>query len=69
LWITNGTAASTCLVKDIHAGYLGAHIGNVKVYQGELYFAADDGIHGVELWKTNGTASGTKMVADVNVTL
>ena len=34
-------------------------------YNNELYFAADDGIHGRELWKTDGTPSGTIMVADI----
>jgi ELWxxDGT repeat protein len=35
-------------------------------FQGELYFAANDGIHGNQLWKSNGKAGGTAMVTDIN---
>lgn len=36
------------------------------VIDGEAYFAADDGVHGVELWRTNGTEAGTELVVDAN---
>ena len=33
---------------------------------GTLFFAASDGVHGIELWKSNGTLAGTTMVKDIN---
>ena len=33
---------------------------------GTLFFAADDGVHGLELWRSDGTPAGTQLVADIN---
>ena len=75
LWMTDGTAEGTVLVKDIAAGvadsYYGSypnsssptHLTNVN---GTLFFAADEGVNGQELWKSDGTQAGTVMVRDIN---
>jgi ELWxxDGT repeat protein len=34
--------------------------------KGTLFFAANDGNHGMELWKSDGSAAGTVLVKDVN---
>lgn len=33
---------------------------------GKAYFAANDGVHGIELWSTDGTTTGTSIVKDIN---
>jgi ELWxxDGT repeat protein len=52
------------LVKDIQSGGNSQAYG-YTVFNGYLYFAANDGTNGVELWRTNGTEAGTTLVKDI----
>ena len=81
LWKTDGTEKGTTLIKDINPdlppgarcdqGDCGipkgwSHPDTVTVMGKQVFFAADDGKHGVELWKSDGTNRGTKLVKDIN---
>jgi len=80
LWSTDGTTAGTALFDDINPGPAssGAFLlpdflsfvqgGNYQthLFNGKIFFMADDGTHGSELWITDGTLAGTKMVKDIN---
>ena len=81
LWKTDGTEKGTKLIKDINPdlppgarcdqGECGipkgwSHPDTVTVMGKQVFFAADDGKHGVELWKSDGTEKGTTLVKDIN---
>lgn len=70
LWKSNGTESGTVMVKDIYVGNKSSMRNyNDKqpftVIKNELYFYANDGVHGFELWKSDGTESGTYMIKDI----
>jgi ELWxxDGT repeat protein len=81
LWVTDGTNTGTKMVKDIYPGnhtfgegeyaYTYANSANpyqLVKFQDQVFFVADDGIHGPELWQSDGTVRGTKLVKDINTT-
>jgi ELWxxDGT repeat protein len=59
LWRSNGLKSGTFLVKHFN------QIHSLSVFNGQLYFAADDG-NGLELWKSGGASYNTKLVKDIN---
>ena len=63
LWKTDGTDTGTVVVKQ--PGLVNPLFTSLTVANNWLYFAGDDGVHGLELWRTDGTDAGTTMVADI----
>jgi ELWxxDGT repeat protein len=71
LWVSDGTAAGTQQVKDIHGGfgYLGddgESEGAITPIGGLLYLQGTDSQDGTELWQSNGTVAGTRLVQDIH---
>jgi len=68
LWITNGTATGTKIVKDIRTGAASSLASSFNYFYTttNLYFSANDGTAGEELWQSDGTATGTKIVQNIN---
>jgi len=75
LWRSDGTASGTQILKDINPGAADAtedgssfltNVGESFATLGnDVFFTANDGVHGVELWKTDGTEAGTVLVRDI----
>ena len=54
------------LLKDINPGSASSNICYLTDVDNTLFFAANNGVNGMELWKTNGTDYGTVLVKDIN---
>jgi ELWxxDGT repeat protein len=67
IFITDGTAAGTKLIKDINPGTANSQPSatTMAVLNNYVYFAAVTSTLGCELWKTDGTAANTTNVKDI----
>ena len=63
--IASLSQVTATIVKDIAPGSQWSDPLFVVKYNGEIYFRADDQVHGRELWKSDGTEAGTTMVKDI----
>ncbi|MDR1718875.1 MAG: T9SS type A sorting domain-containing protein [Dysgonamonadaceae bacterium] len=66
LWVTDGTAAGTKMVKDINPGTSGSDVNWLSRFNDKVVFAANDGTNGMELWISDGTADGTKLLKQIH---
>jgi ELWxxDGT repeat protein len=72
----NSVTSNIHLVKDINkvsesnpsnfSAWTAYNPPSFAVLNNVTYFAADDGVHGIELWRSDGTAAGTYIVKDIN---
>ena len=69
LWKSNGTTAGTSMVKDIapSTGYpaTSSFPDHLTAVGRQVFFSADDDVHGRELWRSDGTEPGTVLVKDI----
>lgn len=69
LYESDGTVGGTHLLNDIRPGADSALTlafwEDTVVYNNNLIFTADDGIHGVEIWTSDGTETGTRLLKDI----
>ncbi len=68
LWVSDGTASGTKMVKDIYPGATSSNVSYITRFNDKVVFQAvanDD--DGAELWISDGTEAGTYMLMDINL--
>ena len=59
------SAQQFSLLKDINPGIQSSNVCYLTEVNNKLFFAATNGLHGMELWKSDGTEAGTVMIKDI----
>ena len=62
----NLSAQNCQLFKDINSGLQNGFPSSFKLFNGNIWFSANDGINGGEIWISDGTQIGTVMFKDIN---
>ena len=65
LWVTDGTALGTGLLRDIYPGDYPSTPRQFTRLGSRIVFSAEDEEHGLELWVTDGTYPGTALLKDL----
>lgn len=77
IWQTDGTPSGTKILKDIyHDSWNGVtaltppppnyqEAPDLRVFNGKMFFSANDSTHGTELWHSDGSTAGTQMLIDL----
>ena len=66
LWKSDGTMPGTARVRDLRpTSSTGSIQGGLVRLGSRVFFAADDGVSGLELWSSDGTSAGTTLVRDI----
>ena len=66
-WRSDGTEQGTVLIRDIRPGpdgSVGAGTEPPVAVGGNVFFGADDGVHGQKLWRSDGTEAGTILLRE-----
>ena len=66
IWKLNGSTGNFSILKEINSDTgVGSSPKHFTKIGSNLYFTANDGVHGNELWVTDGTSSGTVLYLDI----